>query len=304
LKSVYVETRIRTPLETLWKHTQDPSLHERWDLRFSEIQYLPRLDLADPQRFLYATRIGFGREIRGEGESVGTRDGPEGERTSALRFWSEDPASLIREGSGYWKYVPTADGIRFLTDYNYRTRFGAPGRVFDSLIFRPLIGWATAWSFDRLRLWLEKGVDPSTSRQLGVLYSIARISLAFVWIYHGLVPKILFQDADEVRMLARSGVPPGSVTTALFLIGVGEALLGLAFLFPRSGRMPFLVSLAFLAVATLLSITVFSEYLTGAFNPITLNVLGISLSIVGLIAGRHAPSARRCVRKPGHGART
>ena len=25
------------------------------------------------------------------------------------------------------------------------------------------MGWATAWSFDRLRLWLEEGIDPATS---------------------------------------------------------------------------------------------------------------------------------------------
>ena len=77
-------------------------------------------------------------------------------RTSALRFGSESPISIIRAGSGYWKYVPTGDGIRFLTAYDYRTRFGIVGRLADRVAFRPLLGWATAWSFDRLRLWLEE----------------------------------------------------------------------------------------------------------------------------------------------------
>jgi len=40
LKSLYVETRIRASLQSLWQHTQDPSLNEGWDLRFSQIQYL------------------------------------------------------------------------------------------------------------------------------------------------------------------------------------------------------------------------------------------------------------------------
>jgi hypothetical protein len=35
--------------------------------------------------------------------------------TSALKFWSTDPKSLIKEGSGYWQYIPTARGVRFLT---------------------------------------------------------------------------------------------------------------------------------------------------------------------------------------------
>src|SRR4051794_41500894 len=92
---------------------------------------------------------------RGAGESVGAKDATDGSRTSALRFWSDDHRSLIREGSGYWRYVPTPDGVRFLTSYDYRTRFGGVGRVLDRLILRRLLGWATAWSFDRLRLWLE-----------------------------------------------------------------------------------------------------------------------------------------------------
>ena len=62
-------------MDELWRRTQDPSLHERWDLRFSEIVYLPRPDETTPQRFSYATRIGFGLRIRGEDESDGSRVG-------------------------------------------------------------------------------------------------------------------------------------------------------------------------------------------------------------------------------------
>ena len=67
--------------------------------------------------------------------------------------------SLIAAGHGYWRYVPGPHGVRFLTGYTYTPRWGAAGRLID-LVFRPLFGWATAWSFDRLRLWLEHGVTP------------------------------------------------------------------------------------------------------------------------------------------------
>ena len=150
--SIYIEILVRAPMDALWAHTQTPALHERWDLRFSKIDYLPKTNETEPQRFRYATRIGLGLEIAGEGESVGEGELPNGSRSSALKFSSADPRSIIREGSGYWKYVPTTDGIRFLTWYDYRTRFGVVGALCDGLVFRPLIGWATAWSFDRLRL--------------------------------------------------------------------------------------------------------------------------------------------------------
>src|SRR4029077_10396012 len=122
--SIYVEILIRGPMDVLWTHTQTPELHSRWDLRFSQIDYLPRMSEAEPQHFRYVTRIGFGLEVAGEGESTGERNLSDGTRSSALRFWSNDPRSIIREGSGYWKYIPHADGVVFLTWYDYRTRFG------------------------------------------------------------------------------------------------------------------------------------------------------------------------------------
>ncbi|MBO0517940.1 hypothetical protein J0695_40355, partial [Streptomyces beijiangensis] len=47
--------------------------------------------------------------------------------------------------------------------------WGRCGAVADRLVFRPLMGWATAWSFDRLRLWCERGTHPraALARALG-----------------------------------------------------------------------------------------------------------------------------------------
>ncbi|MEU9369367.1 hypothetical protein AB0D71_32770 [Streptomyces avermitilis] len=156
---LYIETRIRHDLDDLWTHTQDPARHQRWDLRFTEIDYLARGE-GEPQRFRYATRVLPFLTIAGTGVSAGERERPDGTRTSALRFASPHPLSLLAEGSGYWRYVPDGDAIRFLTGYDYRPRWGVIGVVADRLLFRPLMGWATAWSFDRLRLWLERGITP------------------------------------------------------------------------------------------------------------------------------------------------
>src|SRR5437867_11316362 len=119
---VYVEITIDAPLEAVWNATQDPAVHQTWDLRFSRIEYLPRATPDAPQLFRYSTRLGFGLRVEGRGESVGTLE-KNGERSSALRFWSDDPKSLIREGSGYWKYLPSGASTVFLTRYDYTTRF-------------------------------------------------------------------------------------------------------------------------------------------------------------------------------------
>src|SRR4051812_30165854 len=92
--SIYVEARICGDMEELWKLTQVPDYHERWDLRFTQIEYLPRPDLSEPQRFRYTTRVGFGLKVAGEGESVGNKTAADGQRTSVLKFWSNQPLSL------------------------------------------------------------------------------------------------------------------------------------------------------------------------------------------------------------------
>ncbi len=298
---IYVETRIRGSLEELWQKTQNPALHERWDLRFTRIEYLPRPDESQPQQFLYSTRIGLGVRIDGAGETVGQVEDTQGQRTSALKFWSDDHKSLIQEGTGYWKYIPQADGIRFLTWYDYRTRFGMLGRAFDSVIFRPLLGWATAWSFDRLRLWLEKGIDPALSLLRSLMHGLARLTISLIWVYQGLVPKLLFHHSDELAMLMHSGVSPGAAQMAVSLSGLAEVGLGVVFLLLWSERQLFLLNIG-LMVAAAASVSISSpEYLIAAFNPVTLNVAMIALSLIGFLAGVDIPSARRCVRqRPEH----
>lgn len=184
---IYVESRIHCDIERLWAATQDPDLHQRWDVRFGEIRYLPR-EAGEPQRFVYATTVAPGVTVAGTGESLGERDRPDGSRWSGLRFWAADRRSIIEAGAGYWRYVPTDEGIRFLTRYDYRPRWGRLGELVDRTVFRPLFGWATAWSFDRLRLWLEEGVPPERSRDQAVAHAAAVSGLAGVWLYQGLVP--------------------------------------------------------------------------------------------------------------------
>ncbi|HEY8309916.1 MAG TPA: DoxX-like family protein, partial [Gemmatimonadaceae bacterium] len=277
---------------------QDPELHQRWDLRFSEIDYLPRSDDESPQRFHYSTRIGFGLRIDGQGESTGTRNGPTGERTSALRFWSNDFKSLIRDGSGYWRYVTAPGGVRFITSYNYTTRFGLAGRALDAVVFRPLMGWATAWSFDRLRLWVENEIDPAVSMQQSVVHAIARCAIAGVFLYQGLVPKLIFRHSSEVRMLTESGVDPRATPSALFVIGLAEVILGVFMLIAWRPRWPFAIVLMLMAAA-LLEVAIVAPYtLSNAFNPVVLNISVAALAAIGWLTSRDLPSASRCYRAP------
>jgi hypothetical protein len=295
---IYVEIFICAPVDEIWRYTQVPQLHQRWDLRFTAINYIPKLTDDEPQRFRYSTRIGFGLNIQGEGESTGTREEATGLRTSALRFWSSDAKSLIEQGSGYWKYIPSAGGVRFLTWYDYRTRFGVPGRFIDRLLFRPLIGWATAWSFDRLRLWLDRGVPPEISLRMAAIHAVARFGIAFTWLWQGLMPKLLFPSVDERAMLAALGLPPTLVSAA----GAAELLIAALTLLLWRWRPFFLLNILAMAAALISAAVSAPAYLVAAFNPVTLNAGMIVLSIMGYLASAEMPSASRCLRRPPKGS--
>jgi hypothetical protein len=151
---IYVEIMIAADIERVWELTQDAQLHPRWDLRFSRIT--PQTDTSAAlasggTRFVYERGLVV-HTIRGTGTSLGERLRPDGSRTSALKFTTTDRLSPLRDGRGYWRYIPTTspgNGVRFITGFDY-----------DDLFMRRLIGWMTAWSFDRLRIWAETGVEP------------------------------------------------------------------------------------------------------------------------------------------------
>lgn len=294
--SIYVEILVRSNLDELWEKTQEPKLHQRWDLRFSEIEYLLR-NPGEAQKFTYATRLGVGVRIEGSGESTGEHNDSNGQRTSALKFWSDDPKSLIVVGSGYWKYIPTSDGIRFITWYDYRTRFGILGAISDRLIFRPLMGWATAWSFDRLRLWIEKGITPETSREKALAYAISRLSIAFVWFYHGLVPKLINRNGDELKMLRDAGIASSELMRAVSVLGFLEICFALMIAIFWKSRWPLWLTVAAMLSATLGVAITSPNYLTAAFDPLTLNLSVAALAVVCLFNGRNVPTATNCLRR-------
>ncbi|WP_336785512.1 DoxX-like family protein [Paenibacillus sp. MMO-177] len=285
-RPIYVELNIHADMEKLWTYTQTAELHEQWDLRFSSITYLPRNAERNTQAFLYETRIGF----------EGT-----GARLSTLAFGSEQKISLIRHGAGYWQYRQNADSITFLTRYDYATRFGRLGQWFDSLLFRPLFGWATALSFDVLRLWLEKQIPPAVSLQRTLIHYLCTGLLSLLWLYEGLIPKWIYPEAGELSMMQSTHMFPGMELQALKWLGAAEILLGLMLLpYHRAKWIYQLQSAGLLALAGgALACT--PSLLTQPFNPFVISAAMLGLCLTGMWTSRDLPNAVNCIRKKGEG---
>lgn len=294
-RPIYVESRIHCEMEDLWSATQEPERHQRWDVRFGEISYDP-LENGKPQQFTYATTVAPGVTISGTGESLGERDRPDGSRWSGLRFWAADPRSIIEAGAGYWRYVPTDDGIRFLTRYDYRPRWGRLGELGDRWMFRPAFGWATAWSFDRLRLWLEDAIAPERSRDQAVAHATAVAGLAGVWLYQGLVPKLWRADSGEVAIWRGFGLEESTARIVVRAVGAVEAAIGLGTVAARSRRAVFVATAALMPALAFGAGAADRRSLTRAFNPVSLNWAVAALAVVAATTGDRLPSGRRPLR--------
>ncbi|MEN0641976.1 DoxX-like family protein [Alkalicoccobacillus gibsonii] len=295
-KPIYVELPIKAPLEQVWQATQEPERHQQWDLRFSSITYLPK-EAGEPQSFLYQTNIGLGLRIAGWGESVGDHE-KDGSRTSSLRFGSDQKISLIREGRGYWKYEQQADTTTFLTQYDYDVRFGFVGRLVDRLCFRPLIGWATALSFDVLKRSIEKHESPHWQFIRFFLSMSMVLLFSFVWLYHGLVPKVLLKHPDEVMMIERAlGISGNSAGFAVSLVGFLEIFIAAAWLFYKNKRHLFLIQILIFPLLMVSAIIVAPQFLGDPFNPVTFNGALLTLSVVGFHLSKDLPTASTCRRR-------
>lgn len=295
-RPIYVESRIRASADALWDATQQPDAHQRWDVRFGRISYLPHTD-GEPQRFTYASTVAPGVTIAGTGESLGDRDRADGTRWSGLKFWCADRRSIIEAGAGYWRYVPTEDGVRFLTRYDYRPRWGRVGELVDRVLFRPVFGWATAWSFDRLRLWLEDGTPPERSRDQAIGHAAAVVGLAGVFAYQGLVPKLWKVDDSETAIWCGLGLTQPAARRVVRVVGAVEAGFAVVTIVAADKRWPFAVSIAAMPALAIGAAKSDRSILTKAFNPGSLGVAVVALAGVALATRSGRPSGRRPLRQ-------
>jgi uncharacterized membrane protein YphA (DoxX/SURF4 family) len=82
--------------------------------------------------------------------------------------------------------------------------------------------------------------------------TIARWALGLVWLYEGLVPKILFLRADEIDLVQRSGLVWRNPGWTLLTLGLAQMLVGLWLMVGRAERLAIFISTAWMLVLILL----------------------------------------------------
>jgi hypothetical protein len=127
---------------------------------------------------------------------------------------------------------------------------------------------------------------PSHQSTLGRIRKLCTVTVAAIWIYQGLVPKLLGPHADELAMSRAFGIAADLQAPVSYVAGAVEVLFGLCVLLLPHRAWPQWVSAVSMAVLLVFVAIYTPHYLVGAFNPVVMNVASIALSIVALLALR------------------
>lgn len=114
------------------------------------------------------------------------------------------------------------------------------------------------------------------------VHFIARGTLALVWIYQGLVPKILFPNTGELEIFRSTGIYPGNAMTGVFALGIFQALLGLSHLGAWKSRIPLWIGLAVLVILGGGGLIMRPDLIILPFNPVSLILMMLALTFIDL----------------------
>ena len=142
----------------------------------------------------------------------------------------------------------------------------------------------TSGTFSLIKGILEHEIASSSEKTLVYIHRIARVGLAATWIYHGLVPKVIFRDWSEMTLLHDLGVDIQFVPMLLQNMGYAEIAFGALILTIWRGLWQLWATIGIM-IGGLLSIAHHSPAtLHAAFNPVSLNGLMIVLAVIGLLS--------------------
>lgn len=111
---------------------------------------------------------------------------------------------------------------------------------------------------------------------------LARIALAFSWIYQGAVPKLACMSIGEIELVGFVIKTYELACTMVVWMGYGEILFGAVLLFTRQ-RWVFMMNSVFLTLLVVYVAVADPGLLVLPFNPLTLNVALVALSAVAFL---------------------
>lgn len=106
--------------------------------------------------------------------------------------------------------------------------------------------------------------------------------LAILWIYQGLVPKIIYHTVEEQTFWQYLGVDELSMLFLIKISGYIEIIFGLLFLIFRHSKILHVFNILGLIALTIVVAVIYPLYFTSSFNPFVMNLAMIGLSVVAI----------------------
>ena len=123
------------------------------------------------------------------------------------------------------------------------------------------------------------------------ILKFCQLILALLWFYQGLVPKLMFQVADEQYIWQQLNVPLAYIGGMISLSGIAEMIFGSLFLFIRHKYLHYLSILSLIGLFMFV-LFIYPYQIYQAFNPVMINIGLASLSIIALCFIRTLQQAR------------
>ncbi len=112
-------------------------------------------------------------------------------------------------------------------------------------------------------------------------YFLSRLAIGFIWLYHGLVPKLIFRSQTELELIEKGPMVFAPETT-LLIAGIAEVILGLCVLGFWKLKWPAYLSLIGFSFLLVAALVMSPAHATHAFNPVTLTVSAILFCLINL----------------------
>ena len=125
----------------------------------------------------------------------------------------------------------------------------------------------------------------SANQTIQQILQFCQFVIASLWIYQGLIPKIIYKVIVEQQFWQFTGVQFLSIPRLIELSGVIEIVFGLSFLiFRQSNNIHYLHYLNILGMLFFLLVVavIYPLYFVQAFNPLVMNLAMIGLSVVAI----------------------
>ena len=127
------------------------------------------------------------------------------------------------------------------------------------------------------------------NKLLSKINAIARVTLAFVFAYHGLVPKILWLSPVEASLTNAHNLDAVIISP---IAGIFEIILALCILLLKNSLAPIYLAIVLLLVLLLDVLLIMPSLLIEAFNPVTINIASIVIAYFVCITHKHALAYR------------